>query len=569
MLGLTIKKIRLTRYDFCTFALIIIATLLRFTLIAFNWPITNSDEGIMGISALHIAYGGEWPIFFYGQFYMGPIEGYLAAPLFHLLGPSLFTLRLGLFCFYSLFLLCMYYLTARLYNQKYALFIVLLLCVGSDETILRQVRAIGGYPETIFFAALISLLVTWLVQTEHTIPQERRTSWQRIWMYGFLGLVIGVAVWTDMLILPVVGSGFLLLLLFCRRELRSRSSISLAIGMLIGAFPLVIYNATGPIGQNSLIVLYNLQHSNGGQYHTFWQQILGTIGIGIPDVMNFNPMCVKDVATLLNGKQVACSIAQLSWGTGYLIMYGFALVTTALLAWHGWKSIAHKKHELNFEQRRVIVNDFCRLMLLVSTGGTIFAYVTSPNPATVPGPSARYLTCLLISLPAVLWPLWKGIEKRFRATNRRRSVSRLVGTMQVGVLLVFLVMSTIGTYNTFAEVSGAESFYVSQNNLIQYLVDIGATRFYSEYWTCNRLIFQSNEKVICSSLSDNLGPGFDRYIPYRTMVYATKDPAYVFPKKALQIAVLDAKIRNHTLKASYRRQEFGNYVIYYVPRTTT
>src|SRR5262249_23736851 len=162
-------------------------------------------------------------------------------PLFHLLGSSLFTLRLGLLVFYPLFLLCMYYLTIRLYNRQYAVFIVLLLSVGSDETILRQVKAVGEYPETIFFAALISLLVIWLVQTEHGIARGRRTSWQRTRVYGLLGLVIGIAVWIDMLILPVVGTGFLLLLLFCRQELWSKSGISLAMGMLIGAFPLVIY----------------------------------------------------------------------------------------------------------------------------------------------------------------------------------------------------------------------------------------------------------------------------------------------------------------------------------------
>jgi hypothetical protein len=130
-------------------------------------------------------------------------------------------------------------------------------------------------------------------------------------------------------------------------------------------------------------------------------------------------------------------------------------------------------------------------------------------------------------------------------------------------------MSIIGMYRTFEQIPEAQSFYTSQNNLIQHLVEIGATRFYSEYWTCNRLIFQSSEKLICSSLDEHLAPGFDRYIPYRTMVRATKDPAYVFPKDAPQIAVIEAKIRNHILKQSYQRQEFGSYVIYYVPRAVT
>src|ERR1700694_3097842 len=93
------------------FVIIAIGTLLRLILIYFNWPITNSDEGNMGLVALHIAYQGDHPTFFYGLPYMGPLEGYVAAPLFHLLGPSLFALRLGLLLLFILFLICMYYLT--------------------------------------------------------------------------------------------------------------------------------------------------------------------------------------------------------------------------------------------------------------------------------------------------------------------------------------------------------------------------------------------------------------------------------------------------------------------------
>jgi len=55
------------------FAIVAIATLLRFMLIYFNWPVTNSDEGNMGLVALHVAYQGDHPIFFYGLPYMGPL----------------------------------------------------------------------------------------------------------------------------------------------------------------------------------------------------------------------------------------------------------------------------------------------------------------------------------------------------------------------------------------------------------------------------------------------------------------------------------------------------------------
>src|SRR5215469_11687503 len=83
---------------------IALATLLRLVLIACAWPFTESDEGNMGIVALHVAFQGDHPVFFYGAPYMGPLEGYAAAPLFRLFGASLFTLRLPLVFFFALFL---------------------------------------------------------------------------------------------------------------------------------------------------------------------------------------------------------------------------------------------------------------------------------------------------------------------------------------------------------------------------------------------------------------------------------------------------------------------------------
>src|SRR5438067_584736 len=124
-------------YELCMFVITAIAILLRFMLIYFNWPVTNSDEGNMGLVALHVAYQREHPTFFYGLPYMGPIEGYMAAPLFHLFGASLFSLRLGLLPFFAGFLVSMYYLVRLLYNERFALATVILLSLGSSDVIVR------------------------------------------------------------------------------------------------------------------------------------------------------------------------------------------------------------------------------------------------------------------------------------------------------------------------------------------------------------------------------------------------------------------------------------------------
>ena len=63
----------------------------------------------------------------------------------------------------------------------------------------------------LMFSALISLLTVSLALSSHRQQQEKR---KRIFIYGFLGLCIGLALWVDFLIAPFVAMGGLLLFLF-------------------------------------------------------------------------------------------------------------------------------------------------------------------------------------------------------------------------------------------------------------------------------------------------------------------------------------------------------------------
>jgi hypothetical protein len=125
------------------------------------------------------------------------------------------------------------------------------------------------------------------------------------------------------------------------------------------------------------------------------------------------------------------------------------------------------------------------------------------------------------------------------------------------------MMFVQGTFRTFSQIPNAQASYRQQDQLIQKLLSLGATRIYSEYWTCNRLTFQSREHIICSSLNANLTPGFDRYLPYQYIVRRSPHPAYVFPQGAHQITVIDTWLQKHRqLRHAYRRLVFAGYVIY-------
>ncbi len=110
------------------------------------------------------------------------------------------------------------------------------------------------------------------------------------------------------------------------------------------------------------------------------------------------------------------------------------------------------------------------------------------------------------------------------------------------------------------EIPTSQEVYQSQENLVQGLLRIGATRVYSNYWTCNILTFLSQEKVICSALDEHLNPGYDRYLPYRYIVRAASHPAYIFSPGTPEAVAMQQ--RAHSAGAHYRLYLLEGYLVY-------
>ena len=126
-----------------------------------------------------------------------------------------------------------------------------------------------------------------------------------------------------------------------------------------------------------------------------------------------------------------------------------------------------------------------------------------------------------------------------------------------GMLLSIFIVFIVGTLDIVSEVPARDAAYISQAHLTQDILNLGVTRIYSDYWTCARLNFQSQERLICAILDDNLQAGQDRYMPYRDIVHADPHPGYVFQTHSRQ-----AKHLPHRLGSRYQRYFFEHYVLY-------
>jgi len=527
-----LKYLKITIYEIYAFVIIAFAAGLRILLAALNWPPTNSDEGTMGIMALHIAYRGEHPVFFYGYNYMGSLELHLCAFFIYLLGPSLFALRLAVILLATLFFISIYLLTSVLYSKKLALVTLALLSLGSTWVFTREIIVTGGSSETLLFGSLAFLLATWLSLTYRRGSSLRTKLW-RLAGFGCWGLVIGLGLWNDLVVLPFFAMAALLLVLFCWRELLAWAWPLVLLGLILGAFPSIHHNIIqASHAQSSFSTILGQLHGNsstGEAPRTLSETIDGvksTLLISVP-MATGNPVCpVSELSFWADNTppSTQCTLIHVGWGLGYLTL----LVTAFLLnARKLWKLRTRTPTEMEpFERRQAVVRHMAQLLMLSAGGLAITVYSLSSAPIVWPGIHARYLVGLLIITPSVIAPLWSAAST-LKSQMARLERARVVASRAILVFIGFVLL--VGTFMTFSEVPAAQAANQRQSDLINNLMRIGATHIYTGYWTCDSLAFQSDERIICGVIVLNLQPTHNRVPHYYTIVSTDPHAAYVFP----------------------------------------
>lgn len=489
------RRLRLPRPAVAAAALGVLAVVFRLCLTVAGYPRADSDEATVGLGALHIATGRDFPIFFYGQHYMGTIESYLAAPLLAVGGPSTLMLRLPLIVLYAGFLAAMYRLVAAAYGAWFAVFVVGVLALGSDRVLKDQLIAHGGTAE-VKPAAAVLLLVAFALATGW---RQRRASGFFLW-----GLVAGLILWEHLVVAPYVLVAAGVLALGVGRELVGRMGACLLAGLVVGAGPLIGYNLHPAPGEDSLSIFLR---QNDGPAVPLAQRLGGGTLMGVP------------LSTGMCGPGV-CQPWQRAWAP---ICLGL-LVASAVLAVYALRRAGVRPSGPAGPDpaRRERVRQLVRLALALGALLSVVAYTRSPAAGLTPMESGRYLCCLPVSVPAILWPLWR-LWSGGRGGARVRATA---GGAALVLIVVAMVAATVAV--TTSAVSDARADGREQRHLVEALRTAGVRHLYAGYWTCNRVSFDTGESITCAVLDDDLRPGFDRYLPYRAAVAADDRPAYVF-----------------------------------------
>ncbi|WP_425293479.1 ArnT family glycosyltransferase [Micromonospora cremea] len=464
----------------------------RLILTLYTVPVSNSDEATFGLAALHIAQGRERPVFLYGQHYMGMLESYLAAPLVAVAGPSWPALRLPMLALYAVFLYLIHRLTRRLCAPWFAAFVVGLLALGPERVVRDQLTVVGGRPE-VKPAVLLMLLIT--------VGLAAGTVHRRRLAIALFGLLVGLAAWSDWLILPYLAVAGLALLWAVRRELLGWSGLLLVAGFVVGAAPMIYDNLRAPPGADSLSV-FRAVSTKAGPLPPWSERIRGGLLEGVPLA---HGLCPVD----------GCG----RWQQWFGLLYPVLLVVAAVLAVVAYRRAAGASRG---ERARPVV----QLALVAGAALTLLSYVRTPLAATSPLDNARYLSVLQLSLPAVLWPLWVAAVACWRGTVG--ALGRLTGALATAVLAA-LTATTLVITVLFATtgVRASRTEERQARELAGALRANGPHEVYGDYWTCNRLIFNADETVVCGVLDGDLSPGRNRYLPYWRQVGRAERPGYV------------------------------------------
>src|SRR5262249_15149730 len=108
-----------------------------------------------------------------------------------------------------------------------------LLALGPPYFVVLGIRAYGGYVETLLFGVLLLLLAL-----RGATPEGRSTR-----TAGLLGLLAGIAIWTNLLVAPFLLAVAAICWWQRRHDLLGRRGLILLGCLLLGAAPAIVYNA--------------------------------------------------------------------------------------------------------------------------------------------------------------------------------------------------------------------------------------------------------------------------------------------------------------------------------------
>jgi hypothetical protein len=574
------RRLRLDEWSVVALILAL-AALGRIVLAAHGWPDFDSDESIVGLMTDDILRHGAHPVFFYGQNYMGALQAYLAVPFFLLLGSTPFALLVMATVETIVFFLILYLFTREVFSREVALVTLLLLAAGPFSALGAELHVGAGEHDTLLLGALILLLVTLRLRGRGGLRAQLALD-------AGAGLAIGVALWCDFLILPFALASALALMLraawrlYASRErafrtYRIRLGAEVGVAMLfflIGLAPLLLANIAsggatfrevfGTANSPSVQFSPPLPPGLAGVAQALYLQIAATLLVGLPHAMGIDVVCGS--CAIWPQPTDGIPAGAIMWVAAVSVTFTlFAILCWALAALPLARDVLRDVRRAQAARRKGTdvrtalktpegaydARWWGRAMLVLGALGTVAQYALTHVSYIYPVTAARYLIGLFLCAPLVAAPLVTRLQAGWRRAATFSQESRQeqpqesrwphVIALGASVLLAILIALNVGGWQrAFAEASDPAAFGQPDSQrhvaLIAYLQQQQITRFYTDYWTCYKVVFATDQQMSCAVFHNKsvFRSGTARLNDMNALVTATPHAPYVFDMTSAQ-----------------------------------
>lgn len=500
----------------------LLALALKIVLLAMDAFPFNADEAVVGLMARHILQG-RWPVFFYGQAYMGSLDSTLVAGAFGVVGIKVIAIRV-VQCLLYMGTVATTMILVRLgfSSKRMAIAAGLLMAIPTVNNTLYTTVSLGGYGEALLLGNLILLFTLWI----HRHPEV-------VWLYLAWGLSAGLAFWAfGLSLVYIIPAGISICYSLWRGKSRQwAAGLATLAGVIVGAAPWIAYALVEGIG--SLVAE------------------LGGSAIAVES--SGNPIWGRLLNALLFGSTVTLGLRP-PWEVNWLAL---PLAPLALAFWvavliHTFASLRSSEA---FARGREL-----RWLLIGVAGVLLLGFVFTPFGGD---PSGRYF----VPLAAPMAILAAYFVDRFRIQSGRSLVYVLLaiplvyhlwGTFQA------LEESPTGLTTQFDSVTWIDHDY--DDDLIDFLERNNELTGYSNYWVAYPLAFLSDEKMtFIPQLPYHQDFRYtardDRYSPYDAIVESSSRASYI----TTHHPDLDEHLRRgfSDLGVVWREAEIGDYQIFY------
>ncbi|MBN1106659.1 MAG: hypothetical protein JXL84_24870 [Deltaproteobacteria bacterium] len=491
---------RFRKGDFCLVALLALGA-------GVAWVLTkgrflSGDEAVLGLMALKISQGMDFPIFFWKAHYSGPLAGYLAAPLYFFLKPSVFALWVPAVVLHLLFASGVFLLVRRMWNDQAALAAGLCVALPFD---LFPYAALCGYTESLSFAPWILLLIC--------RPQGLADKILSRGHAALAGLLSGFVLWVSPVSIPLVFTS----LVYVGRRYGSEALRIMFSCTLVGLVPFFIYNIIHPGASVLRLLARPASLDKAAFLKITTEQGLSFLTLHV--LQNWGSACL---ASLRNLPEFTLQL--------------FGITPEA----NGWSLAAGIAALIGFLTGclpRLAAKDVPRILdgILPTLALCTYAFTILFGLDRY-----RYLIPALFLVP---FGVSLGLDRL------RFFLSRSVCSALLGILLLI---------NAFSNFSSCETPRPSWPEIVRFLDARGFNHGYAEYDIAYPLVYLSNERLIYTPFFHT--PQYDRYAPYTQTVNRSAQPAFLFSSKE---SALDFRRYLEQRHSSHKEEEWGGFTIFH------